>query len=368
MKIKTSRCLSIKPTSDGCEIYNFLTGYAVTAKKGAIELLFSATDPISATDLAQKFPSLSGETLADMVAKFLAAGVLIGSDSPQDKLEKQYSEKWEWGDIAAHFHFGIKDTPYLQPEEERTWLKSRSDERKTPELFSEIQIKENKIKLKEFEIDTHLRETMYDRRSERRFSQRSVDLDVISDCLFSGLGIVGFYDEPIYGRLPLKMAPSGGARNPYEGYLLVQRVNGLKPGIYHYSAVENALELVNKSVPVLGKVIGGQEWANEAAAMILLVANLDRDMWKYPHPAAYRPVLIEAGHIGQNILLTATDHGLSCCPTAALSDSYIDQYIARDFLLQAPTYTVSIGYAQDEYSSWYDSRPNRLGSFPTSDG
>ena len=32
---------------------------------------------------------------------------------------------------------------------------------------------------------------------------------------------------------------------------------------------------------------------------------------------AYRVVLIEAGHIGQNIMLAATREGLSACPTAA---------------------------------------------------
>ena len=57
--------------------------------------------------------------------------------------------------------------------------------------------------------------------------------------------------------------------------------------------------------------------------IIFLVAYLERTMWKYSDSNAYRVVLIEAGHIGQNIMLAATQAGLSACPTAALAHSAI---------------------------------------------
>ncbi len=76
--------------------------------------------------------------------------------------------------------------------------------------------------------------------------------------------------------------------------------------------------------------------------LILLCAKLDRTMWKYEDANAYRVVLIEAGHIGQNIMLAATRHGLSACPTAALCHSSIKRLLGLDRLTDAPIYALTI--------------------------
>ena len=57
------------------------------------------------------------------------------------------------------------------------------------------------------------------RRTVRGFINKPVTLDEIGTCLFAGLGIVGFYEHDDLGRMPLKMTPSGGARNPFEAYV-----------------------------------------------------------------------------------------------------------------------------------------------------
>ena len=57
-------------------------------------------------------------------------------------------------------------------------------------------------------------------------------------------------------------------------------------------------------------MVHNQEWADPMVAMIILVAILERTTWKYHDPNAYRVVLIEAGHIAQNIMLACTERGL----------------------------------------------------------
>ncbi len=76
---------------------------------------------------------------------------------------------------------------------------------------------------------------------------------------------------------------------------------------------------------------------------IILCASLDRTMWKYPDPNAYRVVLIEAGHIGQNIMLAATEKGLTACPTAALSHSLIRDAAGLDSITDTPLYALTLG-------------------------
>jgi nitroreductase len=76
--------------------------------------------------------------------------------------------------------------------------------------------------------------------------------------------------------------------------------------------------------------------------LIILCASLERTMWKYDDPNAYRVVLIEAGHIGQNIMLAATRNGLSACPTAALNHATIRECVSLKRLTDAPVYALTL--------------------------
>ena len=77
------------------------------------------------------------------------------------------------------------------------------------------------------------------RRSVRVFDQAPLTLEQLSFLLWATQGVKG-----IRGRsyATLRTVPSGGARHPFETYLLVQNVEGLRPGAYHYLPMEHALE------------------------------------------------------------------------------------------------------------------------------
>ena len=95
-------------------------------------------------------------------------------------------------------------------------------------------------------------------------------------------------------------------------------------------------------LPKLSELVGGQDWADEMPCVIVLCASLERTMWKYDDPNAYRVVLIEAGHIGQNIMLAATRNGLSACPTAALNHATIRECVSLKRLTDAPVYALTL--------------------------
>jgi SagB-type dehydrogenase family enzyme len=125
-------------------------------------------------------------------------------------------------------------------------------------------------------------------------------------------------------------------------------VAGLSGGVYHYSAAEHSLgRSSTELVPSPAELLGGQEWFSGAAAIILLVANFARTAWKYRHPTGLRVVLIEAGHIAQNILLAATDQNFACAPTSAINDALAESLLGLDPLAQAAIYAVAIGTRSD---------------------
>jgi SagB-type dehydrogenase family enzyme len=194
--------------------------------------------------------------------------------------------------------------------------------------------------------------TMRARRSYRGFSPvEPVPIDYVRDCLWAGFGVTAFAPSPFddHPAFPLTTTPSGGARNPFEGYLYARHVEGLREGMYHYCGVDNTLGLVREPpLPAVGALLAGQPWFDRAGALILLVAHFQRTMWKYPHPTGYRVVLLQAGHIAQNILLVATARGLAATPTCAVSDRLVHDVIGLDPITEGVVYSVSIGMRSDQ--------------------
>ena len=143
--------------------------------------------------------------------------------------------------------------------------------------------------------------------------------------------------------LPLGVTPSGGARNPFEAYVIIRRSSEISPGIYHYSAVEHSLGRVDQELPErLNHLFANQEWVDDMSVIVVLTAIFERTMWKYEDPNAYRVVLIEAGHIAQNIMLAATDQGLSACPTAALSHTGLRDLFGLEEMTHVPLYALTL--------------------------
>jgi SagB-type dehydrogenase family enzyme len=140
------------------------------------------------------------------------------------------------------------------------------------------------------------------------------------------------------------MTPSGGARNPYDAVVYVRKVSSLNPGLYRYSPFSHSL--INSShgvLPSIVDILGGQAWAADAAAVVFLVAQFERTMWKYPHPGAYRVVIIEAGHIAQNMVLAATKNQIKSVTTAAINDELAEKAFAISSIRQSVCYAVALG-------------------------
>jgi len=193
---------------------------------------------------------------------------------------------------------------------------------------------------------------MAKRRTVRSAARAAISLAQLSDCLFAGLGITGETRNCV-ATLPLSMTPSGGARNPYEAYVYARAVEGLEVGFYHYGAIDHTLARLDcEEKPPPSALLGGQEWADSMPCIIILCAHLERTMWKYDDANAYRVVLIEAGHIGQNLMLAATDHGLSACPSAALNHSLIRKCLkSRNRISEAPIYALTLGKPETDSAS-----------------
>jgi SagB-type dehydrogenase family enzyme len=119
--------------------------------------------------------------------------------------------------------------------------------------------------------------------------------------------------------------PSAGGLYPLEIYPVLQRVEGIADGIYHYDPFAHELEelrLGNYHERFAAMTIG-QGMLATANAVLFLTATFERSMWKYGQ-RGYRYVWIEAGHLGQSLYLGAAALGLAAVALGGFYDSEAD--------------------------------------------
>ena len=333
MKKRTSSALVFSLADTGVAGFNFLQK---SAFQGTGALLDMLNDNIEWTAAAESEPGGDGA--------YVELGAMVTEASAEDAGEQEYLEKWAWGLPAALFHFSVQGNSFQTLEQGEAKQLANTDRLGLPNLYLDNSDSRRVTALAKSAGRSDLLSLMARRRSVRETADAAVTLQAVSDILFSGMGITGAVQN-VVATLPLSMTPSGGGRNPYEAYLFARKVDGLTPGIYHYSAIDHTLGSLAAELPEkLGGLVGGQDWADDMSCLIVLAAFFERTMWKYDDPNAYRVVLIEAGHIGQNMLLLATEAGLAACPTAALGHEPLFELLELPSRITcAPVYAIAIG-------------------------
>lgn len=338
VRLRAARTLIFSQGPEGLSGCNFLSREEFACDADLLRLLGDAPEWEMPERMSDRFGGLDAETLQALVSMT----VLVEEGSALSRREDLFLREWKWGMPTALMHFCLDGADILPVAENERRQRLKAETVPSPPLWQTNSLYAEVKALPRAGQDDALLSLMAKRRTVRE-AGGIVSLGELSDCLFAGMGITG-ETENCVGKLPLSMTPSGGARNPFEAYVFARAVAGLEPGIYHYSATEHSLgRLPAKSCPDLASLVGDQDWAAGMPALIVLVAVLERPMWKYEDGNAYRVMLIEAGHIGQNVALAATSHGLTACPTAAVSHARVRECLDSCAVMEAPVYALALG-------------------------
>ena len=146
-----------------------------------------------------------------------------------------------------------------------------------------------------------------------------------------------------------KTSPAGGGLHAVEAYVLVRRVEGMAPGLYHYLSMRHALEPLqalsaDEAAALAHRFVAGQDWFEDVPVMVVMTARFDRLFWKYRrHAKAWRVVHLDVGHLSQTMYLSATERGLGCFVTAAINDRAVDEALGLRPLREAAIALVGFG-------------------------
>ena len=152
------------------------------------------------------------------------------------------------------------------------------------------------------DIESGLCKLLERRRSMRAFGADALPCHLLDEILSYSAGRVRIESDS-----ERRYYPSAGGRYPIELYFVSNNVDSLEPGLYHYSAKDNSLEVLwHKDLSTDCARIFGADFDSTVVNYVVLTGVMSRAEVKYGINA-YRFALIECGHLCQNICLLATE-------------------------------------------------------------
>ncbi|MCC4602217.1 putative peptide maturation dehydrogenase [Xanthomonas melonis] len=286
-------------------------------------------------------------------------GLLINEDAfdqftQRDK--KMRSSGW-WPLAALTHRFGRWKNQDSVASMEAKGLVHPGDLRKNlgappPEVVERVEAK-SRLKL-HIPSASPLSHVLENRATCRNFSTSRLDFEAFSKVMhqsFAALSQMKICDDTIFLK---KNSPSGGGLHATGIYVLVQNVEKIEPGFYHYHPIDHALEPINTDLSLESlrdaaqQMVAGQHWFAGAQVLTILAPRYGRSFWKYKnHAKAYRALILDAGHLSQTLYLSATELGLGAFVTAAINEVNIEETLGLDALDEGPLAICGFGIRSD---------------------
>lgn len=184
------------------------------------------------------------------------------------------------------------------------------------------------------------------RRTSRSFDPRgALHIDTLARLLAFSCGLTAAMD--LSGGLPTEFhraAPSAGARFPLDTFLVASRVSDLPPGAYAYDLHKHELATVRLGLfaDQVAQWALYQPWMANASVVFALVGTPARTTERYAS-RGYRYILLEAGHIAQNLYLLGSAYNLCVQATGGFFEDAFCKLFGLDGTDRQVLYLVAMG-------------------------
>jgi SagB-type dehydrogenase family enzyme len=200
-----------------------------------------------------------------------------------------------------------------------------------------------------------IKECIEGRRSIRKYSDSPLSLIELAWLLWATQGVKPMNmvapNERSYHmqRITLRTVPSAGARHPFETYLLINRVDGVKKGLYRYVASKHAIQEMATTATIFEQVrqaAYNQSMVVKAAVTFIWAVVAYRMTYRYGE-RGYRYMHLDAGHVCQNLYLAAEPIDCGVCAIAAFHDDEMNKILKIDGTNQFTIYLATLGKTCD---------------------
>lgn len=166
------------------------------------------------------------------------------------------------------------------------------------------------------------------RRSIREFSSKNISLVELSTLLHA---YKACREKDKVLDIKLRNIPSAGALYPLELYFTLLRSipPALDAGKYHYQPDGHYVTCLTKKTQIdqIENFLSQPEiMVRKSAVIFYITGRLDKIGWKYSN-RGFCYMLIEVGHLAQNLCLLATSMNLGICPIGGFIDDEANKYL-----------------------------------------
>ena len=186
-----------------------------------------------------------------------------------------------------------------------------------------------------------LRELISQRRTLRTYSREPLSLQELSFLLWATQGI----QKTAAGERSFRTVPSAGARHAFETRILCNMVEGLDPGVFRYVPSQHSLVSLAFEGARAETLIDGFRniiLPTTSAVTFMWICIPERMTWKFGE-RGYRYLLMDAGHICQNLYLAAESIECGACAIGVFDDEEVNTSLGLDGTSQFLAYAASVG-------------------------
>lgn len=195
---------------------------------------------------------------------------------------------------------------------------------------------------------TNIFDCLMERKSNRIYTEESLSLEELSFLLWSTQGV-----KKVVGKVnfaTFRTVPSGGARHPFETYLVINRVEGLRKGVYRYLPLDHKLVFLfdkNNMEEEVAEAVSGQKFIASSAAVFVWSCIPYRSEWRYDI-SAHKTILQDSGHLCQNLYLACEAIGCGTCAIGDYNQEIIDKFFMLDGKDEFIVYAAPVGKVKTE--------------------
>lgn len=186
-----------------------------------------------------------------------------------------------------------------------------------------------------------LMQAIENRTSIRNYSSKALSLEELSCLLWCTQGVKKTIDDYV----TLRTVPSAGARHALETYLLINNVDGLETGLYRFLAIDHNLVQLSTDKNIADFIMQaclGQDFVKSSAVTFIWSAVAYRMKWRYGE-RGYRYIHLDAGHVCQNLYLSAEVIDCGVCAIAAFQDQEMASALNIDGEEEFVVYVATVG-------------------------
>jgi SagB-type dehydrogenase family enzyme len=210
----------------------------------------------------------------------------------------------------------------------------------------------------------------WNRCSRRQYTDEPLSLFELAFLLWCTQGVkkvIGGYRRYIKdgsGRNVLRPVAVGGGVNAYETYLALSHISGVDTGIYRYLPLSHELLFLKPERTLKEQLVDAftnpsqdQHYTANAGAVFFWTCLPYRGEWRYQH-TAHKLMLIDVGHISQNLYLATEAIECGCCAIGGYYQNKVDALIDVDGHDEFVVLCASVGHIEKDQKDVYQHLPD----------